>query len=99
MKKLVGKRENYDPAMREAIILAEAFILVNGPKPTTVEFPHKCNSCHTPIIITLTEDISTGEIWLEGPDNCPRCNFKISDEKAKAQPLSQECINSLFGSC
>jgi len=99
MRKLVGKRENYDSARREAKILAEAFILINGPRPTVIEYPNTCNSCHAPITVTLTEDISTGEIWLEGPDNCPNCNFKISDETAKTQPLTQAAIIDLFGDC
>ena len=99
MRKLVGKRGNYDPARREAQILAEAFILVNGPRPTVIEHPYMCNVCHAPVTITLTEDISTGEVWLEGPDNCPACNFKISDETATFQPLTQTAIVELFGDC
>ena len=96
MKKLVGQRANPDPGMKEAVALVEC-LMPGGPHPSVREHNVRCAFCGAPIRITMSETASNGEIWLEGPDNCPACGQKIVDENAPFQPLSQETIQSLFG--
>jgi rRNA maturation endonuclease Nob1 len=93
---MVGKRERVHKALKMAIKLLEIFT-VNGPKPSAIEYDETCAGCKAPVKITLSEDINTGEIWLEGPDKCEKCGHQLSDDRARAQPLSQEAIANLFG--
>ena len=96
MRKLVGQRANPDPGMKEAVALVEC-LMPSGPHSSVREHNANCAACNPPIKITMSETVSTGEIWLEGPDNCPSCGYKIADQNAQFQPLSQQTIKALFG--
>lgn len=96
MRKLVGKRENVNPGLKEAMGLV-ATLTPAGPKPSAIEFNETCAKCKEPVKITLSEDINTGEIWFEAPDNCGKCGHQLSDNKAAPSPLSQEAISNFFG--
>ncbi|MFA7193652.1 MAG: hypothetical protein WC087_01930 [Candidatus Paceibacterota bacterium] len=97
MKRLVGQREEVDPGMKGAMVLLSYFIIDVPPPPTQIMFHKTCAVCKVPIILTLTEEVETGEIWAEGPDNCSNCNHQISDPKSEHKMMSQEQIKSLFG--
>jgi len=97
MKKLVGQRTNPRPELREALLLVDAF-LPGAQRPTKVKIDGTiCKACRAPVEIFMSETINTGEIWLEGPDACPGCGAKLSDENGKFQPLSQVQIQVIFG--
>ncbi len=96
MRTLVGKRENVNPGLKEAMGLV-AMLTPAGPKSSVIESNGACAKCKEPVKITLSEDPNTGEVWLEGPDKCGKCGHQFSDDKAPFQPLSQEAIASLFG--
>jgi len=95
MKKMVGKRENPNPGLREGMMLVGAFIS-GASKPTKIRFDETCSQCKAPVVILLSEDITTGEIWLEGPDKCSGCSHQLSDPNSKFQ-LTQEAIHGYFG--
>jgi hypothetical protein len=99
MKKLVGQRSKVtDPSIRGALAFVSLCTIATIP-PRKIVFPGDCKKCGGPADISLFEDIETGQIWLEGPDNCPTCGYKIvSDSMAETYDLSQEMIEKLFGS-
>lgn len=96
MKRLVGKRANINPGLKEGMWLLAIFTPV-GPKPSVIEFNKICVVCKEPVKITLSEDVNTGEIWLEGADRCVKCGHQLSNDKAMPPSLSQEAISSFFG--
>ena len=97
MKKLVGKRENYNPNIWETLLLVST--LIPGAFHTTnIRFDETCRKCKAPLVIMLHEDVKTGEIWLEGPDKCCTCGNQLSNPSSTFQ-LSQEAITGYFGKC
>lgn len=97
MKKIVGRRKNYNPDMREALLLVSAFVPGAFHAPN-IRFDETCSKCKSPLVIMLREDIKTGEVWLEGPDKCSECGNKLSNPNSTFQ-LSQEAIAGYFGKC
>ena len=97
MKKLVGKRETpIDPGLR-AMISVASMCATGRPIYASRVFYGSCEKCDRPVKIEFTEDIKTGEIWLEGPDNCAGCGHQLVVNKLPDTQLSQEGIRKLFG--
>ncbi len=96
MKKLVGKRLTVNPDQKAGLALLATFTL-GGPAPTSIIFKVFCNACKSKATITLTEDVPTGDIWLEGPDKCEGCGHQFTDPDATYSMLSQKQIEDYFG--
>jgi len=97
VRKLVGKRENPNGERRVEMGLVHLFTSLQGPAPAKIVDRGKCQKCSFPVETSLSEDIDTGKIWLEGHDLCPRCGHQLANPDALFQPLSQEAIQQLFG--
>ncbi len=99
MKKLIGRRDTpLTEDERTALMLVEAVCLPPQARTAPIRFLDLyCNECRHPIRITMAEEVSTGEIWAEGTDNCPNCNARISSDNTNTPMLSQQQIGQLFG--
>lgn len=97
MKILVGKRRVVDSELKGMMALAVTLTTSAGPRPATVEYRETCAKCKAPVIITISEIVSTGEIWIEGPDKCAKCGHQLANPNAPPRPLSQEMIEKFFG--
>jgi len=96
MKKLMGQRQTVDPELKTGIALLSLFSL-RDLSPTKIQFNKSCAKCSAPIALTLTEEVETGQIWIEGPDNCLNCSNVISDPNAQSEMLDQKTIARFFG--
>jgi len=96
MKIQIGKREKVNPELKTGMAMVE--IHTQGKmKPTVLDFDEVCDKCGARIKITVSEEVSTGIIWLEGPDKCEKCGHQISSNTPTFEPLNQGQIEEWFG--
>lgn len=97
MKVQVGQRAKV-PDLEFRAVMAFASMCCTAQIPGTRKILRgMCRNCEDPVDRVLSEDIETGQVWLEGPDNCPTCHFRLSAEDPPDVQLSQEMIERLFG--
>jgi hypothetical protein len=98
MKRQVGQRiNNPSPDLRAALSLVS--LCCTAQMPTAKVVTHReCINCRATIDVSFFEDIKTGKVWIEGPDDCPKCKCRIAASDGVQLPqLSQEVIERLFG--
>lgn len=97
MKVQVGQRAKV-PDLEFRSTMAFLSMCCTAQIPTTRRtYPGKCKRCEAPTKAALYENIETGQVWFEAPDNCPVCNYQLVPENPPRLELTQKEIEKLFG--
>ncbi len=97
MRVLIGRRRVPSSEVQKATNNNVAIMISGVPRPNFKEFPGQCNNCKCPLTIRLIEDLDTGEVWVEGPQECPKCEHKLLDSNVSNHKLTQKEIEQIFG--
>ncbi len=96
MKRQVGQRQHPDPEMKAILGLVQT-MATGSLTSTQKSYSSKCAGCGSPVAITLTEEVDTGKIWMDGPDSCANCGRRLANLDTQLPQLSQATIEMLFG--